>query len=219
MGCGGSRMVGGGRHLRPLFLHQRHRSPPKLTMYESDEDSQKYRTPLSGENNGVFGQKLNEEKLGTISKVEIEACFRKNIQTGSRDESEFEDALSDAYEDDDEDKDRMRMIGHEHDDGAFPGSPTFRYFCGDGDGDRNGDDLGKIYAISSDNDDDTASPKENCNDENKRVKRGKKIKSIKKVLPKGGQAAVKKLLNMKLRYAQSSSTRHHHQSHLLVAKA
>lgn len=146
MGCGGSRLVGGGRTLRPLFLHQGRRPPPKLMMHDSDEDSQKYRTPrLSEQENGVFGRRYHEEKHGNIiSNSEIEAGFQKNIQAGSRDESEFVDALADAYEDEDEDEDndRMRMIGYEHDDGAFPGSPTFRYFCNDGDGNGDDDDFG-----------------------------------------------------------------------------
>lgn len=92
-------------------------------------------TPLSEEENRIFGGKYYEEKHEN-PKLEIEADFQKN-HTGSREESEFEDAL-DTYEDEDEDEDRTRMIGHE-DDGAFPGSPTFRYFCKDID---DGDDLG-----------------------------------------------------------------------------
>ena len=205
MGCGGSRLGGGGKtaaflpRLRPLFLSRR--SPPKLLLHEDEScsASPKYGTPLSGDENWVFGRKYEQGN----SKVEIEAGFREN-RTASRDESEFEDALSDAYEEEEEeeeDEDRMRMIGNE-DDGAFPGSPTFRYFCKDGDA----DDLGKIDAISSDDDD--VSPKENYNEE-KKAKRGRKRRSFKKV------AAMKKLFNVKACYPQSSSTRHH-DSHLLV---
>ncbi|XP_075517153.1 uncharacterized protein LOC142551667 isoform X2 [Primulina tabacum] len=105
---------------------------------------------------------------------------------------------------DDRGHDKERMISH-RDDNVFPGSPSFRIYFTDGKNDALTD-----AGLS----DDKASLKELP--VKKEAKRGRKIQSFRKVLPKGGQSTVMNLLNVTSCYNSSQSARDH--AHLLTAK-
>ncbi|XP_073140586.1 uncharacterized protein [Henckelia pumila] len=106
-------------------------------------------------------------------------------------------------EDEDGEHDKERMIGHQDDD-AFPGSPSFRIYFTDG---KN--DALRNAGLS----DDKTSVKELP--VKKEAKRGRKLQSFRKVLPKGGQTTVMNLLNVKSCYSSHSAR---DRAHLLAAK-
>ncbi|KAI3455081.1 hypothetical protein Pfo_011744 [Paulownia fortunei] len=128
------------------------------------------------------------------------------------DQDAFTDADEDE-EDDDDDDDDERMIGYE-DDEAFPGSPSFRVYFEDN-GEDSHNDIGKIGALKETVPSDVGVPSKESSVE-KKVKRGRKRRSFRKVLPKGGQAAVKNLLKVKSCYTSSHSSHDH--AHLLTGK-
>ncbi|XP_075517145.1 uncharacterized protein LOC142551667 isoform X1 [Primulina tabacum] len=115
---------------------------------------------------------------------------------------------------DDRGHDKERMISH-RDDNVFPGSPSFRIYFTDGMDDDQIDNTRKNDALTDAGlSDDKASLKELP--VKKEAKRGRKIQSFRKVLPKGGQSTVMNLLNVTSCYNSSQSARDH--AHLLTAK-
>ncbi|XP_073291402.1 uncharacterized protein [Primulina huaijiensis] len=121
-------------------------------------------------------------------------------------EGKIANILTDEHggEDKDKEHDKERMISYQDDD-AFPGSPSFRIYFADGKNDALRD-----AGLS----DDKASLKELPM--KKEAKRGRKIQSFRKVLPKGGQSTVMNLLNVKSCYNSSHSARD--RANLLTAK-
>lgn len=149
------------KHTRPLKDSSSTTSKKELLLHERDEDENSssshknafHSMPLmSPKNNVIPGRKYEDQKGKEYRKPKEEVSIkneqkddRKHEDLKTKEESEFEDALTDAYNDDEDDDDDKededgRMIGHEYD-GAFPGSPSFRvYFKDDGEDKHN--DLG-----------------------------------------------------------------------------
>ncbi|XP_073017231.1 uncharacterized protein [Primulina eburnea] len=128
----------------------------------------------------------------------------------AKEKDRLDNMLTDTENDDDDDDHIERMIGHETDDDAFPGSPSFRVYFNDNEEDDH-HDIGNHDALKDTTSNvDTSSPMESS--EKQKVKRGKKRRSFK--LPKGGQ--VKNLLNVKSCYMPSHSAPHD-RAHLLPA--
>jgi len=129
----------------------------------------------------------DKEKVNKIEDIELT-------------DEKFEDVEEEDYDE--------RMLRNDG-----PGSPSFRvYIKDDGKDDNN--------YVTNDSLEDADSSKES-NDESlsnkKIVKKGRKVRSFKKVLPKGGQIAVKNLLNVKSCYNSSNSA--HHRTHFLTPRA
>ncbi|KAI3463588.1 hypothetical protein Pfo_020251 [Paulownia fortunei] len=188
------------------FEDQKGKEPGKQSKEEAsgkneERDDRKHeavKDRSSRENGGKNDEK--ESKIGDVK---------------SKEEAEIEGTLTDADNDNDDKEDEdERMIGHD-DVGAFPGSPSFRVYFTDNVEDKH-NDIGKNDAFKNtiSSFDDTESSKESS--ENKKVKRGRKKKSFRRVLPKGGQAAVKNLLSVTSCYAKSPSAHDH--AHLLTGK-
>ncbi|KAK6127766.1 hypothetical protein DH2020_038475 [Rehmannia glutinosa] len=222
--------------LRPLFLYRletrRHTgalkdsisTPSKKELLLHDHDRDEDEKSSSSDKNATCNNKIapsspkdslefqdrNGKGPGKPEKEAYDKHDDKNAK--ENDEKEVEDVLTDGEIDGGDDKvdddDERRKIGHDDDDddGVFPGSPSFRvYFKDDGQGKHNdighNDDAFK-NTISSD---DAESSKESC-EKKKVMKAGRKKKSFRKVLPKGGQAAVKNLFHYKSCYTSSQKT-------------
>ncbi|XP_075519356.1 uncharacterized protein LOC142553181 [Primulina tabacum] len=141
-----------------------------------------------------------QETKGDQTKIEIKI---ENILTDK-----------DGSEDEDGEHDKERMINHQDDD-TFPGSPSFRIYFTDSMDDNQIDSIRKNDASRDAGlSDDKTSLKELP--VKKETKRGSKMQSFRKVLPKGGQSTVKNLLNVKSCYNPSHSARD--RAHLLTAK-
>ncbi|XP_073298691.1 uncharacterized protein [Primulina huaijiensis] len=125
----------------------------------------------------------------------------------AKEKDRLDNMLTDTENDDD---DIERMIGHETDGDAFPGSPSFRVYFNDNEEDDHHDSGNHDALKDTTSNVDTSSSKESS--EKQKVKRGKKKRSFK--LPKGGQ--VKNLLNVKSCYMPSHSAPHD-RAHLLSA--
>ncbi|KAL3512558.1 hypothetical protein ACH5RR_025275 [Cinchona calisaya] len=158
-----------------------------------------------------------EEKQGRIINNGVplakdEAKVEKNILDGDVKNDHEND--EDEEEDDDDDDDDGRMLRHQHhDDGdeVFPGSPSFRVYFNGNINDNNNEDLDDHLTDMSPIHDDSA-PSELLMA--KEVKKGKKRRSFKRVLPTGRQA--KNLFNV--RACMSSTHSSHGRAGLLTAK-
>ncbi|XP_075512626.1 uncharacterized protein LOC142548189 isoform X1 [Primulina tabacum] len=127
----------------------------------------------------------------------------------AKEKDRLDNMLTDTENEDDDDDDHIeRMICHETDDDAFPGSPSFRVYFNDNEEDDHHDNGNRDALKDTTSIIDTSSSKESS--EKQKVKRGKKRRSFK--LPKGGQ--VKNLLNVKSCYMPSHSAPHD-RAHLL----
>lgn len=122
-------------------------------------------------------------------------------------------------DDDDFDSDYdERRLSHEGGQGDYPGSPSFRiYFTNNLEEDEK--TQGNTNVLNNDMSqmqiEDIPSSKET---ETKKVKKGRKRRSFRKVIPKGRQAAVKTLQNVRSCYNSAQSHSSHDRRHLLTPK-
>ncbi|XP_073148339.1 uncharacterized protein [Henckelia pumila] len=221
--------------LRPLFLSRleeisksRHGRPLKdatpskkeLLLHDKldDEDDDHVlktapSSPMIEDTKRIIGQE--NECLGKKGGINLEVsrecstktiCKESSMLDAGKEKQRLDNMLTDTENEDEDDDDDGRMIGHEMDDDAFPGSPSFRVYFNEDDH----HDGGNHHVLKdTTSNDDTCSSKESS--EKQKVKRGKKRRSFK--LPKGGQ--VKNLLNVKSCYMPSHSAPHDHSTHLL----
>ncbi|XP_011073115.1 uncharacterized protein LOC105158165 isoform X2 [Sesamum indicum] len=221
--------------------HRKHGTPLKdptpsqknLLLHKDEDDyasirsSIASRTLASSLQDSIRNPNLVEQKQKEIGfrddenddEGSLKKCTKNDTKDSPREEgnAKIEEAVTDDEEDDDNDD--KRMIGYE-DDKSCPGSPSFRvYFHENGEDESN--DIGKTNNIGASRETTVSS---NCDglsskgssDPDKKVKRGRKKRSFVKILPKGGQAAVKNLLKVKSCCTSTRSSRDH--AHLLRTK-
>ncbi|KAI8544054.1 hypothetical protein RHMOL_Rhmol08G0265100 [Rhododendron molle] len=146
-----------------------------------------------------------------------EKAGKGNVEAGSQNDAKEEDESHGNKEDDE---------GLHGDESSilFPGSPSFRiYFTGnldqDDDDDDNHNDGGKKGIGENEKtirDHETPPEKDLQDSDPKKLKKGRKRSSFRKVMPKGGQNAMKNLFNVRSCYTPSCSS--HDRAHLLTEK-
>ncbi|KAK4436825.1 hypothetical protein Salat_0016400 [Sesamum alatum] len=236
MGCNFSRADANGKGLPvrllpifPLRLGQikprkhaiplKNTTPSKKTLlhHKDEDDYASIRSSIASRTLASSHQdSIKIEEIGVRSD-EIDQGNLKGTKNDTKDspreegKAKNEVDVTDDEEDDEEDDERK--IGYE-DDVSCPGSPSFRvYFDENGEHSHNG--IGKINldasretTVSSDKD---GLSSKGSSDLDKKVNW-----SFKKVLPKGGQAAVKHLLKVKSLCTSPRTSRNH--AHLLRTK-
>ncbi|KAL7114484.1 hypothetical protein ACP275_04G123800 [Erythranthe tilingii] len=206
-------------------LEDEHKSAPSSSNTKSASHPHSHHHVIHGKKNLAGKEEataaINSDKHKNVNDDDDENDKKKekgNVAItdgvkGKDDEDVLTDTDDDDDDDEDDDEDDERRIGR----GDFPGSPSFRGYIKEDGGDKK-IDIGKKNAIKDTiPKDDTVLSKESS--ENKKVKRGKKKKSFRRrVLPKGGQAAVKNLFNAATCYTPPPSAAHDHHAHLLTGK-
>ncbi|KAF7135077.1 hypothetical protein RHSIM_Rhsim08G0194400 [Rhododendron simsii] len=146
-----------------------------------------------------------------------EKAAKGNAEAGSQNDAKEEDESHGNKEDDE---------GLHGDESSimFPGSPSFRIYFKDNldeddDDDDNVNDGGKKDIGESEKtirDHGTPPEKDLQDSDPKKLKKGRKRSSFRKVMPKGGQNAMKNLFNVRSCYTPSCSS--HDRAHLLTEK-
>ncbi|KAL2515150.1 uncharacterized protein Fot_29121 [Forsythia ovata] len=210
MGCGASRFDANGvaspARLRPFFLHRledfalRRHSQVPLTAGSSSTHNSKKELLLHGSIEDDSASKHQPLINDARKSMSVDASDKECLQDkNSEDQVKIVlDELTDGeFEDVEEEDHDERMLRGD----GFESSPSFRvYVKDDGEDDSNGTSDSFEDAGTSDSFEDAVSSKELCasneSASNKKVvKRGRKMRSFRNVLSKGGQTAVKNLLN------------------------
>ncbi|KAL2492188.1 nucleolin-like [Abeliophyllum distichum] len=233
MGCGASRFDANGvespARLRPFFLHRledfalRRHSQVPLTAGSSSTHNSKKELLLHDSIEDDSASKDRPLINDAQKSMSVEASDKERLEgKNSEDQVKIElDELTDGEFEDVEEEDYDERLLRDDD---FESSPSFRvYVKDDGDDDNNNGTSDSFEdADTSDSFEDAVSSKELCasneSASNKKVvKRGRKMRSFRNVLTKGGQTAVKNILNVKSCY--NSSNLAHHRTHLLTQKS
>ncbi|CAA0806904.1 Unknown protein [Striga hermonthica] len=218
MGCSVSRLDSHGHpfsaRLRPLLLQRfdemkarRHHvghplkdpTPSKKELLSSDDIDKNTDDDINDHHPMIKPEQepLNKNHNNNDGRYKDEAKEAKEDDVFMDADEDVEGDDNDDVDDDDSDSESERRIGHREDD-AFPGSPSFRVYFKDNEIEDGHVGLGKndVFKKKLVSKEEVTSSKESSVE--KKVKKGKKKRSFRKVLPKN-------LLGVKSCYTPSHS--------------